>query len=358
MNTSIYPIGATDSNGKLYFIFNHKLWLYDALSTSGSNISELASGIIKNGELVDELRGHDALCMLDDLNLFTISRGGDLWQYQIMHEKWVMHPRPSQLNWVSAAGAPMAGNTLFVCGSDKNLYRRFHTPNSGWQWENHGRPPASTGFDEQSRPVALFDGKLFLVTRNGQVKESKRNPNGQWSWTDHGKPRRQIGNSWWRPWTWYTRVATLGAPMGSKFFILCKDGSLQERYWNPGAGKWQYNYHGRWRTIYSPIADDPVASVPHTMFDGKMFFAGISAGSGNHQINLQEIAEIYYANRWQIARHGSGELEMVTGFGGAKRNPSEVFYIARRGPERIPYLISFRYNSGIWSNVEIGQILP
>ena len=114
----------------------------------------------------------------------------------------------------------MPSNTDKLFGVDihGNLQERIHGGGS-WHWVNHGnggeRLSAST-------PCILQDGKIFVISENGNLFERKWA--GQWIWLNHQRHSHQV------------KIRASGCTCtntnGQRAFVVGVDLQLYELYWN------------------------------------------------------------------------------------------------------------------------------
>ncbi|MEL6970172.1 MAG: hypothetical protein AAFZ63_08325 [Bacteroidota bacterium] len=309
-----------------------------------------------------QLKIYDNLTALNNERIFTIAVGGDLWEFNIAANAWINHRQPADGVSCELCGAAMWDNTIFVIGSDDNLYRHFED-NGTWNWENVGRPLTASGFSVKvgfrpdTPPYTLFDGKLFVIGKRNNLWELFLD-NNDWTWVNHGKPRSPysvtspggltggliggiggavagaiIGGSIGGPLGALiggvigaivggaagsaaghyanggrSNVQKLGAGMnGEKLFVASRDNFLNEFYWN--GSEWQWVRHDKL------FRKEAWPSHLETLRNGKLFVS---------LLNKETLAEHHYTGgAWRSFIHlqpevGLTKYKVVSG-------PSEVF---------------------------------
>ena len=87
----------------------------------------------------------------------------------------------------TAADCPMVNRKLFITRTAspfRDLFERFWDGEE-WLWVNHGRP---AGIPVVTAPGAdMINQKLFVVIEDGRLFERVWT-GSQWAWNDHGRP--------------------------------------------------------------------------------------------------------------------------------------------------------------------------
>jgi photosystem II stability/assembly factor-like uncharacterized protein len=225
-------------------------------------------------------------------DLFERFWDGDEWI-------WVNHGRPEGIPVVTAPGADMANQKLFVVIEDGRLFERIWTGQQ-WVWEDHGRPENVPIV--QAPGAAMLNSKLFVVVRDGRLFE--RNWEGtRWAWQDHGRP---------------DNVPIVHAPgaamLNSKLFVVVQDGRLFERNWE--GTRWAWQDHGRPDNV--PIVHAPGAAMLNSKLfvvvqDGRLFERN------------------WEGTRWAWQDHGRPENVPITQAPGAAMMNSKLFVVVGDG---------------------------
>nr|WP_321237000.1 YMGG-like glycine zipper-containing protein [uncultured Psychroserpens sp.] len=363
MIPSHLPLGVVVNNSSLFFVFQNNLFELQ-------NVNNIWRPLINRGHPSGHnLKDHNYISNVNDESLFIVAENKQLLEFNIPTAKWINHGSPSQtIICTSPCGGAMFNNSLFVACSDKNLYRRHRTSNNTWSWENMGKPSrlffGREGFSESAFPIAMHDGRLFIIDKSGNLRELRQDSNNIWHWSNHKKPPSLLlsrvslrhilgavigaiigaiigaligglpgaiiggitGAAIGYTTGHYinggkTRIVYLGAPMmpSRKIFTVCQDGYLNERYIN--GNSWVWSRHDK----------TPNASSPITMNDGKLFLSLLT------RIDKSSLQQRYYSNgNWISYNHGNlinGTMPHLV-----KSGPSEAIQI----PDRVFVLTNLK----------------
>ncbi len=182
--------------------------------------------------------------------LFVVIEDGRLFERVWTGSQWVWndHGRPGNVPIVHAPGAAMMNSKLFVVVQDGRLFERVWT-GSQWVWQDHGRP-ANVPI-VHAPGAAMLNSKLFVAVQDGRLFERVWT-GSQWVWQDHGRPPG-------------TNIVTApgAAMMNSKLFVVVQDGRLFERFWT--GTQWVWVDHGR------PPGTNIVTAPGAAMVNQKLF---------------------------------------------------------------------------------------
>ncbi|TMQ05922.1 MAG: hypothetical protein E6J91_39405 [Deltaproteobacteria bacterium] len=237
---------------------------------------------------------------------------------------WVNHGRPGGQRVISAPGAAMMDEKLFVVVQDGALWERHWRADLGaWVWADHGRP--------ENRPIrfdpgcAMMNEKLFVVVDDGRLWERHwRRDLNAWVWFDHGRPNNE------------RIVASPGAAMmDSKLFVVTETGHLWERNWRGDLNRWVWFDHGL------PPGAHAVGAPGAAMMNAKFFVRG----SNGHLFE-----RFWNGSAWVWVDHGSPPGTAVATEPGAAMMSAKLFVGAADGR-----LFERFWNGTAWVWVDHGR---
>ena len=334
-NYTLYEAGITINNN-FYFVFQGNLYNLQRGTTGTLWTTKVNIGSPPS----ETLKDYDAISQLNNRFVLTVSSAGNLWEYDTINNSWSSLDKPSNtVNCITCSNAIMYGNSVFVIGSNGNLFQCIKS--SSIIWINHGSPSGAT-FNQYTVPVTLYDGKLFIISEKYRLYE--RFKNGEiWQWVSHGKPRH------FGPFN--TRCYTVGAPMlGTKVFVNNLNGNINERIWT--GSNWVWNNHGKYHV------NNGYSSIPHRLNDGNFFTSSLGVDQGLWERWWDSIS-----NSWIWANHGNpsfiggASYVISSGPGGSIDNPARVFVMAKASNNNSQFFMFSRYWDGSnWEWFNHGQM--